>query len=339
MPGTSTMRLGVQISFKDETKLLDAKLVAAHPYLDLAIVKIVGGDVSAWPALPVLLEHEGVKSKESVVIVGHKQEPKKLYVERKAEIDDSDVSGHIQVSRFVQKGTSGGPVIQDGKVLGVVVETDFREKTLVTPLWHAKDYFTIVGVAFLGEGYAKEQNTTADLIERVSSYEAVFTDILLDLDWSARLNLTGVVDPAGLKNGELGIGFDRKLRVQPMIDARLVLALGPTFAGQTERSPKGIYRTMWLEAPEAEARMESIHRDLDKLTPPNMATAEVDHIDVKMRVEPDRDRMRGHVTKFDHIPDFELCFSLIPTAQGQLKGSAMACGESHDYLNKTLAER
>ena len=55
LPKTSTLRLAVSVSFKDNMTLLRAELVTAHPYLDLAILKIVGAEVSAWIPLPVML--------------------------------------------------------------------------------------------------------------------------------------------------------------------------------------------------------------------------------------------------------------------------------------------
>ena len=335
LPKTSTLRLTINVGIKNDTKLLDAELIAAHPYLDLAILKIVGGEVSAWPAIPVILDKKDVNANETIQLIGHKQSSEELHIERLAPIDNLDYSGHIQIGRRVDRGTSGGPAIYDGKVLGVIVESDFLEKTIVTPIWAARDYLEIVGVEFLGEGFAREQSTTATLIRRVASYEAVFTDILLDLDWSARLKLDDADNGDGDRVGDLWIGFARKLRAQPMMNARLLLAAGTTLGEGGNASQKIFILSKWIEPPARSVRFEQIHRELQRIAP-GADTSKLDYLDLKIRVEPDRERISGYVAKFQDIPDFEICFQLGPSNSGYMEGEAAACGETHAYLDKII---
>lgn len=340
LPKISTLRLAVNVSFKDDMSLLRAELVTAHPYLDLAILKIVGAEVSAWIPLPVMLENEGVVKNDEVLLIGHKQNTNELYIERKGLIDDADKSGHIQIGRPVDRGASGGPAIKDGKVLGVIVRSDFLDKTIVTPVWAARDYFMIVGVAFLGNGYAKEQNTTATLIKRVENYEAVFTDILLDLDWSARFKLDSAENADGDQRGDLWIGFSRKLRAQPKVDAHVLLAGGTTSATDSDEQPKVFSLSKWLNPGDPSIRFEDIHREIESIAPDVDISAL--ELDLKIRVEPEIDNMTGHIAGFSNIPDFEICFRLMannPSPPAYLTGKAIACGKEHAYLDEGIARQ
>ena len=296
-----------------------------------------------------MLENDGVQMGESIRLIGHKIDGEELYVERNASIDNVSREGHFTVGRKVDRGASGGPAIRNGKVLGVIVETDFLERTLITPIWAATDYFSIVGVAFLNEGYAAERNTTADIIKRVSNYEAIFADILLDLDWTARLVVSDNGDDS---MGVLSIGFGQKLRAQSTIDAKLIVAVAPSFKGPDAQEiaetsqVRGVFGDQeWLRPPESMVVFDNIDREIARLAP--ATGAQISSLDVRMRVEPEK--LSGHIVSFkdkaalEQMRSFEICFNLRPTPAATdshviMEGEGSTCLASHAYLAQSLPE-
>jgi hypothetical protein len=342
---TGTLRLAVKIGFRDDKRLFQADLVNAHPLLDLAILKIQSPTTVAWPALPVIINKAdlALNLNDEIRLVGHKISGEELYITTIGKVDDPDKSGHIQIGRAVDKGASGGPALisEGNKILGVIVETDFRGKTIVTPVWPAIEYFGIVGVEFAGEGYAKERNTTADLIDRVSAYESLFTDILLDLNTVARLNLNNTIVSTEEQYGELWIGFDRKLRVQPSIDANIILVMSPVVDGfAAERFRFTL--SQWIEPPEMSVTFSNIDRELERvLSVENKTLGDVTRVELLLDISPDKRRMVGPVARFETIPGFKICFQMDVVGSAtmrQFKGAGVACDDRFSYLEEEMVK-
>src|SRR5262249_53574379 len=144
-------------------------------------------------------------------------------------VDKVSRHGYIIAGRFVNKGTSGGPAIVDGRLVGVIRSSGDDSSTIV-PVSLAIDYLRLVGVVFFEEGLARRSDDISVLASRVQEYDRLLHEIQLDVAWTA-----GFMRPSqqggNPQSSELLIAFDRKLEAQPQFKAKLTLGVVPLFDG------------------------------------------------------------------------------------------------------------
>ncbi len=207
---------------------MKAELIALHPYLDLAILKLRGGDRLVFPAVPVMTGASDIENAAQTVLAGHRKGAGgKVLDTRTAKIANRDRHGHMLADKKIESSMIGGPAVVGSKVLGVTIAS-LDNATVVTPVSAALAQFKRFGIAFSEKGLAKQENSISHLESRIKLFESLLNDIQFDVDWSAKIDLRG--DAAnGISNGRLTIDFGRKYNVHRLLRARVHIVVTPIF--------------------------------------------------------------------------------------------------------------
>jgi hypothetical protein len=216
------------VRYKESDRYEQADVIAIHPFLDIAVLEVRG---SARPGMKINEKLEGLATGQDITLIGHVigQSPQsdQLYQVKSTKIDTVSRHGHIIAGRFVMKGTSGGPAIMDGRLVGVVRSSGDDSSTII-PVALAIDYLRLVGIVFSEEGLARRADDISVLASRVQEYDRLLHEIQLDVAWSAAFTQSA---GQSAPNGELLITYERKLQAQPLFRAKLTLGVVPLFRG------------------------------------------------------------------------------------------------------------
>jgi hypothetical protein len=246
--GASNFYATVLVRFKNSAVFDPADVVTIHPFLDIAVLQIRG---RSRPAMKVRLKTDGLSKGQDVTLIGHVLANGMLNDERSAKIDQLARHGHIVVSRGVREGTSGGPAIVDGRLIGIIRNTREDDRSTVVPIGLAVDYLRLMGIVFSEDGFARKADDITLLASRVTDYERILSDIQQDVSWKASVSRRPV-QRGGQANLELAISFERKLEAQPLFDGKVTIGAVPIFAGDfsTLDSEKrlGFTYSDWLES-------------------------------------------------------------------------------------------
>jgi Trypsin-like peptidase domain len=204
----------VLVRFKNSNDYEAADVIAVHPYLDIAVLQL--RRKAAQAAMRSLLTTDGLTEGQDVTLIGHVQRTEQLNVVKSAKIDQVALHGHLIVGRTARVGTSGGPVLVGGRLVGVV-RSSGDDQTTVVPIVRALDFLRLMGVRFSADGRAYKTDDIAVLATRVEKYERILQSIQLDVLWIAILSR-----PANQSDIELDISYKRQLETaQPPFKARV----------------------------------------------------------------------------------------------------------------------
>ena len=214
-------RLSVLIGRHQDTGLEPAKILAVHPFLDLAILELQSE--RPIPAMQVGDPAELAVGDE-VIVIGHDIDYAELYRLKPGSVDEVARNGKIVISRNAPRGTSGGPVIKGDKLVAVVESTTIDQITVVPFGEQARDYFELVGITIEG-GFASRSDSIAKLANRARTYEALLLDAQQDVAWFAEVR--SVENPATDLSIELS--YRKRLSMQPDFWATIEGVLRPKF--------------------------------------------------------------------------------------------------------------
>lgn len=206
-------------------------VLAIHPFMDLAILRT--RQPGTFLPLPIG-KMEQVPKDAEVVLIGHRKgtggQEDELYKSEKGKIDEKNRHGYIVVGRGVQKGFSGGPVIHNDRVIGVIRSTDPRRTTAV-PIDKALGYFRLMGVNFTESGYARVGDDLGTLIGKVAKYEQILADIQMDVRWHAEINPVRMDSDTGMLPSDfvLSVRYGKNLSSQPSFDCKVSVQAVPIF--------------------------------------------------------------------------------------------------------------
>lgn len=244
--GSNNYFASVLVRFKEARDYVHADVIAMHPFLDIAVLEVRG---AARPPMKISEKLDGLATQQDITLIGHVRATEALYETKATKIDKVSRHGHIIAGRFVNKGTSGGPAIKDGRLIGIIRNTREDSSTIV-PIGLATEYLRLLGIVFK-EGLAEKVNDISVLASRVESYERILQEIQVDVTWHANL----------AADHRLIVGFERKLRTQPFFTAKLTLGAVPLFQSSgfsvlTKEQRKGFTLAEWVENREVQLNVK-----------------------------------------------------------------------------------
>jgi hypothetical protein len=259
--------LEVMIRRHQSAEYEPAELLALHPYMDLAILLDRFG--KPIPPLPIA-GLKGLKEHDTVKIIGMGQSHEELYKIIMAGIDQVDRGGHIVIGRGVVKGTSGGPVIYQHRLIGVVRNSAIEE-TKAVPVQAAWDYFNLMGVELTEEGLAIKTPHIGELASRAGKYEEILLDIQTDVNWFVEMRpiRDEGSDPTLFpKDVALRVWYEKKLSTQPSFDTFISMEVTPLFSGKTFESlplekRKSFPHSGWLFAKDGMLELINLGKDIE----------------------------------------------------------------------------
>ena len=231
-----------------------AELLVTHPFMDLAILIARTGD----PIPPLKIgKSSHVERGKPIILIGHERrsapQSSDLFKVRDATVDEVNRHGNIIAGRGVDQGTSGGPAIFDGRLIGVV-RSSAIDRTTIVPLDNAHDYLRLRGVLISDDGNAEVSDDIAKLAAKISLYERILGDIQVDVNWKADVAPHWASDKKTPfpEDFTLTISYDKKLDSQPPFAARISVSVTPIFDSSGFRvldSAKRVSfpRADWLE--------------------------------------------------------------------------------------------
>jgi hypothetical protein len=265
-------RLNVLFRAHKNQEFREAELLVAHPFMDLAILI----DRLGAPMQPMKIgKSNELKRGERIIVIGHEQtrppRTPELYKVREGTVDEVNREGHIIVARGVEQGTSGGPAIYNGRLIGVVRSSSI-DRAKIVPIDDARDYLRLRGVPISEDGSAEVSDDIAKLAGKISQYERIIMDIQTDVGWTAEVTATWKrQDRTGFpEDFILRIWYDKKLASQPTFDARVSVTATPMFAGKAfkglrNNKIKSFPRADWLLANKGRIEFKNFGSDLKAL--------------------------------------------------------------------------
>jgi hypothetical protein len=337
--GIPNFRSTVNIEFKDWAKKGVADLIAVHPYLDIAILKLRQAPASAIPAeIAVALD-----KKDSLIVVGNRQgygsgSGSQLYQVMNAGIDEMDRDGHIAIDRNVEKGFSGGPAFKDDKLVGVVEYHD-GNRSYVVPIERAIPYFRRVGIYITEKGATiNEIDDFGDITTRLNRYQKLMALIQSDFHCTATVSGPFGVGSAQIQALQIAVSCDGKLRIQPTLYGKAVLVSVPLFDSiefrnlqQGDRMP--ITALQWISS--GATKFADLKHDLDDVLQEykqaknlDLRASHIVELDAILQVTRIRDT--GYI---EPPTGFTICFRFL---KGVEKVTGQECGEEFDYVKSHL---
>ena len=293
------------------------ELLLVHSFMDVAI--LVNRKAEPIPPLPIG-KLTGLGKKSVITIVGHRQgqQDDELYKVITAKIDEIDRHGHIILGRGVDKGTSGGPAIHDGRLIGVIRNSGI-DRTTVVPIQGAWEYFQLMGVRLSEDGLAYESDDISKLASKATYYEEILMDIQMDVIWLAEMKpirRKGVQTPFP-DDVVLNVWYDKKLSTQPTFETLISLDVTPVFAGQIFKrlraeQRKAFPHSDWLLADPGKVEFLNLGKDIEVLLKRRYGALGITRddfrgFDIVARIS----TIQGKGKDYVRLPeDYKVCFSL-----------------------------
>jgi Trypsin-like peptidase domain len=257
----------VLVSFVGTTDLEPADLIAVHPYLDIAVLQLRSATRTPIPAkMETSPKTLGESAGKQVAVIGHVIETGELDQVLSANINSVDRHGHIILNQSVRTGTSGGPVFMGDKLIGVVRNTGVNSTTVV-PIARAIEYLSLVGVFFSENGAERRTGDIAGLAAKVQRYETTLGQIERDLSWTADMSEEDSPPPDTEAKLQLTISFQRKLRIQPPLEAIIKIVVVPLFRGDQFENVSPIERSGFeysgVRIKDKPIRFDDVRQDLE----------------------------------------------------------------------------
>jgi len=199
-----------------------ADLIAIHPYLDVAILMAKVSTSVSESLFPFQIGD--VNKEDPVSMMGHKKDDENELHKSVPGLVSQVRNGYMVIGSGVNEGFSGGPVVHESRLVGVIRSTTAFETHAVS----IKDcirYFRMVGVVFEVDGYAEFK----DYIKEISVLKASVLDLQTEVNWFARL-----IPKKENENSEfprrfvLEISYT-KSQFQPKFGGRVTLRAVPVF--------------------------------------------------------------------------------------------------------------
>ncbi len=161
--GRSYYRLKTTLRRQSESQPVPARLIAVHNYLDVAVLQ------AEFPAKVVSLRIAAspLKGSAPVVLTGHRLPSgnRLLFNQTSGAVKDLDRSGLIVVNVSVPNGYSGGPLVRNGELSGLIRSTDpMAQETFVIPVNAFAPGLAAMGIRVEAGEYARR---TGEVLQRV----------------------------------------------------------------------------------------------------------------------------------------------------------------------------
>lgn len=216
-------RLSVKVRTNKDTELRNAALVATHPHMDIALIHSPGG--SRIP--PIFVGDVPKSASAKWFAIGHPRGindvSAKLFDSKSGDWSSlQNDHGRIKLGIAVDTGMSGGPLIVENKIVGVVSHTQ-TTNAIIEPVKPALDHLRLLGFSANKQGLIIISDHVGRLAGKIEDYERILSEIQIDVQWMCQI--TGIW-PATAKQTmpgeiELRIVNKKRLRSQPDMYARV----------------------------------------------------------------------------------------------------------------------
>ncbi len=216
-------RLSVKVKTNKDTEFRNAILVATHPHMDIALIHSPGG--SRIP--PIFVGDVPKSASASWFAIGHPKgigsNSPKLFDSKSGNWSSlQNDHGRIKLGVAVDTGMSGGPLIVENKIVGVVSHTQ-TTNAIIEPVKPALDHLRLLGFSANKQGLIIISDHVGRLAEKIEDYERILSEIQIDVQWMCQI--TGIWPTTAVqtlpREIELRIVNKKRLRSQPDMFARV----------------------------------------------------------------------------------------------------------------------
>ena len=242
-------RLKTQLRRAQDTSRVDARLIALHPYLDVAVLQaefasdIVALKIAAAPPT----------QNAPVVLTGHRlpAETRLLFNQTSGAIKDLDRSGLIVINTNVPQGYSGGPLVKDGELLGLIRSVDpMAVETFVLPVPAFASALAAMGVALEPGSYAKQtgkalaaaQNEIRalrkeldDVAAKMDRLQDLYEESQTEVSWIARLQVEEAQSAGEPPKMSLELTYEKARTNQPDLVGYISATAEPIYDDEAYR--------------------------------------------------------------------------------------------------------
>jgi hypothetical protein len=278
--GWKHYHLRMEVQRYQHTDRNDARLIAVHPYLDIAVLQAeFDGNV---PALRIA-SAGSLDSSRPVTLTGHRLgvDNQELFQQINGTISEADRNGIIVVRPNVPAGYSGGSTVQSGALYGVVRSVNpVRVETYVLPVAAFAPALRGMGVTLTEGSFARRtdpvQMETVDaeleeLTRKMHRMEEFYAQSQTQVSWIARL----VVKPGGAGNPPrltLELTYEKYRDTQPDLVGDITADVEPLYDDDNYRDwraahpGEGRFRVSGLfDEVDRVVRKDGIRRELERL--------------------------------------------------------------------------
>lgn len=309
---TPSYRMSVQVRAQRDTERRAARLVATHPHMDIAILDAPEGALIP----PLLVSAPENLNKGNWYAIGHpigrtneRLNPTLFFTMSGAWSQVEQRGGlYVMPGPPFDTGMSGGPVILDDRIVGVV--SFAAQKGHVAPISVALDYFSLLGFSTSDSGLFERSDHVGRLAAKIDTYEKILMDIQADRRWVCALDATWPENAAGGMPQTLGLTLrsERKLPSQPDINAQLRMSVSAKVAtaGQPPTEFIGLDGgTTYITASNPVAGFTTIGQALDYAIGQNVdrSTAQLGALDFLIAVS----GISGDFIRTSGMPGYAIC--------------------------------
>lgn len=216
-------RLSVKVRTNKDTELRNAALVATHPHMDIALIHSPGGS-----RIPPIFVGDVPKSASSKwFAIGHPRGindvSARLFDSKSGDWSSlQNDHGRIKLGIAVDTGMSGGPLIVENKIVGVVSHTQ-TTNAIIEPVKPALDHLRLLGFSANKQGLIIISDHVGRLAGKIEDYERILSEIQIDVQWMCQITGTWPATAMQTLPGEIELRIvnKKRLRSQPDMYARV----------------------------------------------------------------------------------------------------------------------
>ncbi len=220
-----------------------ARLIAVHPYMDVAALK------AEFPAqVPALkIAASRLERNAQVVLTGHRLpvQSRVLFNQTGAHVKDLDRGGLIVVNTNVPQGYSGGPLVKDGELFGLIRSVDpVKVETFVIPVTAFAQALAAMDVGLAPGGYATRtselvhqmagqfqrlSSQLSDVTAKMDRLQDLYVQSQTDVSWVARLHVKQPISGDELEELTLELSYEKARSTQPELVGAISASVEPIY--------------------------------------------------------------------------------------------------------------